>query len=209
MVSIAEMTQLVGNLLLYVMTIVLRNSLVGIQYMVANYPEASKVVFMLLALYALYKVAVRMIKMWVRTLVFICKFVLVTCMLLSLVGVYVRGLKFFTQDMPNVWHIFTNRDEYMKSSYELYDNINGVLDYIQLNDELRDLFMATKKNMDSVMENVEGFEQAKEYVNKFVDKDIQNSVKDFVQQGSAVAGQFVNYAQDQPNVRNFVNNFWN
>lgn len=150
-----------------------------------------------------------MIKMWVRTVILIVKLTMLFLLLLFMVALYIRGLKLISQDIPNLWHLVSNRDEYVKTSYEMFDRINVVMDYISKNDELKELFLATKKNMDGLMDNPESLDKAKEYVDKYVDKEFQETVKDFVQQGSAVAGQFVNYAQDNQNLRNFVNNLWN
>lgn len=78
---------------------ILRNSINLFEYSYHAYPQFTMVIMSIIGAYIVYKMTVRMLRMWVNLLLTIVKALLMLVFILVCCAVYLRGWKFFTQDL--------------------------------------------------------------------------------------------------------------
>lgn len=79
-----------------------------VQYSFNQYPEASRVVLIILAVYIGYLFIVQIVKSGIRLIWFLVRMTVYLIILLTVLAVYFRGTRFFTNDMSLVYDLGAN-----------------------------------------------------------------------------------------------------
>lgn len=88
-----------SSIAMTVLVMVIRNSIILFNYSYRTYPQFTLVVVGIMVTYVMYRLFMKMIRMWVGLLVGIVKALLMLLIICTCAAVYIRGWKFFTQDL--------------------------------------------------------------------------------------------------------------
>lgn len=124
--EIKELVYWVLTRLVNITVFVLHNVVVLIQLVHERYPQITSTVFTILASYIVYKLTIKMIKIWIRFVIQLVKLTLFFIFVLLCSCVYLRGFqRVFEQDVPLVYKSFNQENiQSLKLLYLLLPEMN-------------------------------------------------------------------------------------
>lgn len=124
----------VASIAMTVLVMICRNSIVLFNYSYRTYPQFTLMVMVIMGAYLIYKLLMRMIRMWIGFLVGIIKALLMLIFICVCGTVYFRGWRFFTQDVRFIKQVVIDLYHNQNGSREQYRNgfsmINSLLGVI-------------------------------------------------------------------------------
>lgn len=103
----------------------LRYILIAVEYALNAYPEISTYAILLVAIYVAYKLFVRLVRLWINFVIGLIRITLFFLLVCLIAVIYVRGSKFFSQDLSLV-------GDYIRAakSIDLTDYVDSVIRFV-------------------------------------------------------------------------------
>mmetsp|Transcript_4823 Transcript_4823/g.5928 ORF Transcript_4823/g.5928 Transcript_4823/m.5928 type:complete len:213 (-) Transcript_4823:89-727(-) len=124
----------VASIVMTVLVMICRNSIVLFNYSYRTYPQFTLMLMIVLGAYLVYKLLMRMIRMWIGFLVGIIKALLMLVFICVCGAVYFRGWRFFTQDVDfikqaviDLYHNQNGSREQYRNGFSMINSLLGVI----------------------------------------------------------------------------------
>lgn len=196
-----------GKLLVTCLALALRNVITAVEYGFVQYPQISRVVFIMVAIYLAYKIARRMIRFWIALIISTIKTILIMVVLVLCFAIYLRGFhRFFSRDIYYLgdWLRTVQQEtgdfDLKKYAFNYATKLTAEDDYVYLKE-------GAKKWLED-----NGVEIDESYMGQSFN-DIKNHAEEYVQEGLGYAQDFLNNNGvrlgdlNGGNLGNFMNNF--
>ncbi|CUM55998.1 unnamed protein product [Debaryomyces fabryi] len=200
----------VASISMTVLVMVCRNSIVLFNYSYRAYPQFTLMVMITVGAYLVYRLLMRMIRMWIGFLVGIIKALLMLVFICVCGAVYFRGWRFFTQDVHFIKQAVIDLHHNHHGSREQYKNgftmINGLLGMINGGSEKKGNF-----GLSNVLEDY-GIEIDKSYFDYVEDHFHKGDDFDFEKIGQFVSdnlGDLLEGVDMQEMSNNILGSFMN
>lgn len=200
----------VASISMTVLVMVCRTSIVLFNYSYRAYPQFTLMVMITVGAYLVYRLLMRMIRMWIGFLVGIIKALLMLVFICVCGAVYFRGWRFFTQDVHFIKQAVIDLYHNHHGSREQYKNgftmINGLLGMINGGSEKKGNF-----GLSNVLEDY-GIEIDKSYFDYVEDHFHKGDDFDFEKIGQFVSdnlGDLLEGVDMQEMSNNILGSFMN